>query len=147
MAESNSVTNLEVAGGNELLDGIDRSEALVDQCRDLLEMTVERSYAEPLVRGRVGQATPRWERPFPRRPQSALRLGSPWAWRGGARHQEGMSPPPRPRGHLDRLELGEEIAGLGERCTEDLFGHIEELEEHGIADRVEHAGPLLAALN
>ena len=46
MAESNSVTNLEVAGGNELLDGIDRSEALVDQCRDLLEMTVERSYAE-----------------------------------------------------------------------------------------------------
>jgi hypothetical protein len=46
VAESDAVTDLQVAGGDEFLDGSDRSETVVDKCRDLLEMTVERSDAE-----------------------------------------------------------------------------------------------------
>jgi hypothetical protein len=46
VAESNAVTDLQTAAGNELLNGIDRSETVVDQYRDLLEMTVECSDSE-----------------------------------------------------------------------------------------------------
>ncbi|MGH9080320.1 MAG: hypothetical protein ACRDZR_14860 [Acidimicrobiales bacterium] len=44
--ESDAVTDMESAGSDELLHCVDRSETIVDQCRDLLEMAVEGSDAE-----------------------------------------------------------------------------------------------------
>lgn len=46
VAQSSTVTGLESARGDELVDASDRREAVVHQCRSLREMAVERSDAE-----------------------------------------------------------------------------------------------------
>src|ERR1039458_6708398 len=80
-------------------------------------------------------------------PPRVRRSGSPTVGCSGATIQEALSPSPGSGGHLDCLELGEEIPGLSERRGEDLLSHVQQFEDHRIADGVDHAGPFLAGLN